>query len=82
MSGLALQDILTFLLEPRLSVILLSLFVAISVPLLHHVLLYHWRAAPEIPAFLVMGTSGSGKTCVVARVSPTPKPSSRVLTMN
>ena len=68
MTQAAVSELLTFLLEPRLFVIFLSILVAVLLPFLHHVIFYRPHAQSEKPYFLVLGASGSGKSCLISMV--------------
>ena len=74
-------EYLTFLLEPRYSTVALSLLIALTLPVLFHILLYGSKSSSRTFSFVLMGTSGSGKTCLLSTVRTLCNPVSQVLTL-
>jgi signal recognition particle receptor subunit beta len=64
---------LTAAFSPNLTTILITIVVALGLPILLHTLLYRQAAAStSLPTFLLVGPSGSGKTAftTLVRLSP------------
>ncbi|KAJ9669831.1 hypothetical protein H2201_000217 [Coniosporium apollinis] len=60
---------------PYLSTILLAAFVSVALPLLLHLYIYRKTAPTSLPAFLLIGPSGAGKTSLLTlleRGNPSP----------
>ena len=64
----SLQDWLTWSFSPSISAMIITFLVALLLPISIHVYLYRSRASTVIPAFLVVGPSGAGKTSLLTRV--------------
>lgn len=64
-----LQDFFVFTLSPSLPAIILTFIIAATLPLLLHSYLYRKREAANLPAFLLVGPSGAGKTALLTLVS-------------
>ena len=79
MSQLMLAGILTTLLEPRPLIILLTILIAVLLPLLSHVALYRTSATTKLPSFILVGPSGSGKTSLLTLVSDMAKVQNLIL---
>ena len=69
MSQSMLAKILTTLLEPKPLIILLTILVAVLLPLFLHITLYRASSTITLPSFLLVGPSGSGKTTLLTLVS-------------
>lgn len=64
---------LTAAFSPNLSTILITIVVALGLPLLLHAFLYKKAsAATKIPTFLLLGPSGAGKTAFATLVCAQP----------
>jgi signal recognition particle receptor subunit beta len=65
---------LTAAFSPNLTTILISLIVALGLPIIIHTILYkNAAAAATLPTFLLVGPSGGGKTAFTTLVrSPIP----------
>lgn len=63
-----LQDFFVFTLSPSLAAIVTLFLVALTLPLLLHSYIYRTRAAINLPAFLLVGPSGAGKTSLLTLV--------------
>jgi signal recognition particle receptor subunit beta len=61
---------LTAALSPNLSTILITLTIAIVLPILMHSFLYKAAAATSLPTILLLGPSGGGKTAFATLVRP------------
>jgi len=64
-----LLNFFEFTLSPSISAILVTLLLALTLPLLLHSYLYRTREAANLPAFLLVGPSGAGKTALLTLVS-------------
>lgn len=68
------DSLLTKALSPNLTTILITLVVAITLPILLHTFLYRQAAATtNTPTFLLVGPSGGGKTAFTTLVRYTPQ---------
>ena len=62
---------LTAAFSPNLTTILVTIIVALGLPILLHTFLYRKAAAStNVPTFLLVGPSGSGKTAFTTLVCP------------
>lgn len=78
----ALEEWATWAVSPAISAIVITLLVALTLPVLLHYYLYRQAAARVLPSFLLVGASGSGKTSLLTLVRrshypPPQKPASR-----
>ncbi len=64
-----LEALLTKAWGPSLPVIIVTALVAFLLPILLHTWLYRTRAPTSLPAFLVIGPSGAGKTSLLTLAS-------------
>jgi len=64
-----LQDFFVFTLSPSLPAIIFTFILAITLPLLLHSYTFRKRDAANLPAFLLVGPSGAGKTAMLTLVS-------------
>jgi len=62
---------LTKSLGPYLSTILITVAVAILLPVLLHCILYRTAKPSRLPNFLILGPSGAGKTSLAVKVRTT-----------
>jgi signal recognition particle receptor subunit beta len=61
---------LTAAFSPNLTTILITIIVALGLPIILHSILYrHAAAAAQLPSFLLVGPSGSGKTAFATLVT-------------
>ncbi|KAK3111148.1 hypothetical protein LTR53_013896 [Teratosphaeriaceae sp. CCFEE 6253] len=60
---------LTWAFSPSISAILVTLFISLTLPVLIHYYLYKRAVARELPAFLLLGPSGGGKTALLTLVA-------------
>ncbi len=56
------------LLEPSLFAIIVTALIALTVPLLLHLIIYRSSGSAALPSFLLIGPSGSGKTALLTLV--------------
>ncbi|KAI9702572.1 MAG: hypothetical protein M1836_001052 [Candelina mexicana] len=56
---------LSSLLEPSVFAIVVTAWIALTVPLLLHLIIYRSSGAASLPSFLLIGPSGSGKTTLL-----------------
>ena len=68
------STLLSALLQPSWQAIVLSVMVALLLPVLLHVSLYRKAASTNQPTFLLLGTSGAGKTSLLTLVGLFPQP--------
>lgn len=69
---------LTAAFSPNLTTIVITIVVALALPILLHAFLYKKAAAAaQVPTVLLVGPSGSGKTAFATLVQPPPCPSQR-----
>lgn len=64
----AWEGFLTWMFSPNWSTIILSVIVAFTLPVLIHAYLYKKAVAKELPSFLLLGSSGAGKTSLLTLV--------------
>ncbi|MCJ1368951.1 hypothetical protein MMC20_000158 [Loxospora ochrophaea] len=62
------QSPLSYLISPTPSVIVLTLILVFSIPLLLHLVIYRSTTSTSLPSFLLLGPSGSGKTSLLTLV--------------
>jgi signal recognition particle receptor subunit beta len=62
------DSLFTWAFAPNYSTILLTLIVAIGLPILVHIIFYRASTRAGPPRFVLLGPSGSGKTTLVAKV--------------
>lgn len=66
---------LTAAFSPNLTTILITIIVAVGLPILLHAFLYKKAAAAaQVPTILLVGPSGSGKTAFATLVQPPRQP--------
>lgn len=63
-----LLNLFEFTLSPSISAILVTFLIALTLPLLLHSYYYRTREAANLPAFLLVGPSGAGKTALLTLV--------------
>lgn len=63
-----LEEWATWAVSPAISAIVITLLVALTLPVLLHYYLYRQAAAKVLPSFLLVGASGSGKTSLLTLV--------------
>jgi len=64
----AVQNFLTQALSPSISAIIIALLFTLTLPLLTHLYIYRTKASTNLPAFLLVGPSGAGKTSLLTLV--------------
>ena len=62
------QEWATVALRPTLSTVIITFLVAIALPILLHTYLYRQKKSTQLPAFLLVGPSGAGKTSLLTLV--------------
>jgi signal recognition particle receptor subunit beta len=59
---------LTMAFGPNLSTIVVTLLIALTLPVLVHWYLYRSSTLTNVPTFLLLGPSGAGKTTLATKV--------------
>ena len=67
-SSSTLKDWITWTFSPAISAIVLTLLISLISPVLIHYYLYRKAASKELPTFLLIGPSSSGKTSLLTLV--------------
>ena len=63
-----LENLVSDLMGPSLTTIVIALTAAIFIPILLHFLIYRSTSSTALPSFLLVGPSGSGKTSLMTLV--------------
>lgn len=71
MAGSDAQGLLSSLMAPSLSTILITALIALTIPILLHFTLYLSATKTHLPTFLLIGPRGSGKTSLITLVRAT-----------
>ena len=66
-----LEEWATWAFSPSISAIFLTLLVSLTLPVLLHYYLYRKASPKELPVFLLLGPSNSGKTSLLTLVRST-----------
>jgi hypothetical protein len=64
------REWLTWSFSPTIGAMLFTLVLALSLPIIFHLILYRQSAAVAVPSFVLLGPSGAGKTTLLTLVRP------------
>jgi hypothetical protein len=62
------REWLTWSFSPTIGAMLFTLVLALSLPIIFHLILYRQSAAVTVPSFVLLGPSGAGKTTLLTLV--------------
>lgn len=62
------REWLTWSFSPTIGAMLFTLLLALSLPIIFHLILYRQSAAVVVPSFVLLGPSGAGKTTLLTLV--------------
>ena len=62
------REWLTWSFSPTIGAMLFTLLLALSLPIIFHLILYRQSTATVVPSFVLLGPSGAGKTTLLTLV--------------